>query len=245
MTVPPVPSRRDVLLGAGAAAVIGWSASAQDYSPVEQTSAAIDPRSLGWDPDACRYVLPDLPYGYDALEPHIDEATMRLHHDAHHAGYVRGLNTALVRLQEIRDGGRPPGEIKHWSRELAFHGSGHLLHVVFWNCMTPGGGGRPRGMTAQRIDRDFGSFTDFADLTTRPVSHTVLQPAHLCPASIALPVGGFQFENLAVQVPGADVVFLGALARFGTTPLAFDADFDRWIETLHTARTWGRGITSA
>lgn len=81
---------------------------------------------------------------------------------------------------------------------------------------------------------------DFVELTTRTVSHTVVQPAHLCPASIAVPVSGFQFENLAVQVPGVDVVFLGALARFGTTPLGFDADFANWIDTLRTVRSWGQ-----
>lgn len=80
---------------------------------------------------------------------------------------------------------------------------------------------------------------DFAELTTRPVSHTVVQPAHLCPASIAIPAGGFQFENLAVQVPAVGVVFLGALARFGATPLGFEANFDAWIATLESALEWG------
>ena len=80
---------------------------------------------------------------------------------------------------------------------------------------------------------------DFGELVTRTVSHTVQEPAYLCPASIAIPRGGFQLENLAVQVPGADIVFLGALGWFGSVPLGFEADFDVWIETLETALDWG------
>ncbi len=80
---------------------------------------------------------------------------------------------------------------------------------------------------------------DFVDLVTRPVSHVVQEPAYLCPASIAIPGGGFQLENLVVQVPGADVVFLGALGWFGSVPLGFEADFELWIETLHQALGWG------
>lgn len=79
----------------------------------------------------------------------------------------------------------------------------------------------------------------FADLATRPVSHTVAEAAHLCAASIAVPVGGQQFENLIVQVPGANVVFLGALAAFGVTPLGFEADPSAWIQSLEQCKEWG------
>ena len=70
--------------------------------------------------------LPQLPYAYNALEPHYDEATVRLHHDIHHKGYVDGLNNAEAKLAEAREKG-DFALIKHWERELAFHGSGHLL----------------------------------------------------------------------------------------------------------------------
>lgn len=80
---------------------------------------------------------------------------------------------------------------------------------------------------------------EFADLQTRTVTHTVVEPAHLCPASIAVPMGGAQFENLAVQVPGANVVFTGLLASFGCVPLGFDADFEVWISSLDTLTTYG------
>lgn len=114
---------------------------------------------LGWDPATREYTLPPLPYEYDALEPHIDTQTMRIHHDIHHAGYVRGLNKAIAELDRLRDA-QDPALIKHWSRELAFHGSGHVNHALFWMSMAPpsrGGGAPPEGPLADAIQRDFGS----------------------------------------------------------------------------------------
>lgn len=73
---------------------------------------------------------------------------------------------------------------------------------------------------------------EFTELRTRPVTHTVAEAAHLCPASIAVPLGGPQFENLVVQVPSANVVFTGLLASFETVPLGFEADFEAWIASL-------------
>jgi len=109
------------------------------------------------------YELPPLPYGYDALEPYIDEQTMHLHHDIHHLGYVNGLNTALQKLADARKAG-DFALVKHWEREAAFHGSGHFLHAIFWPNMAPagrGGGGEPTGDLANQINRDFGSFEAF------------------------------------------------------------------------------------
>ncbi len=106
------------------------------------------------------YQLPELPYAYDALEPHYDEATVRLHHDIHHKGYVDGLNNAEAKLAEAREKG-DFGLVKHWERELAFHGSGHLLHTLFWTNMAPDGGGTPAGSLGERISQDFGSFEAF------------------------------------------------------------------------------------
>ena len=107
-----------------------------------------------------RYELPPLPYAYDALEPHIDEATMRLHHDKHHKAYVDGLNKALDMLDAARQSG-DFGLVKHWEREAAFHGSGHFLHAIFWENMGPNKGGEPTGALKQQIDKDFGSFEGF------------------------------------------------------------------------------------
>ena len=80
---------------------------------------------------------------------------------------------------------------------------------------------------------------DFVELITRPVTHSVAEPAHLCAASIAVPLGGPQFENLVVQVPGANVVFTGCLASFGMVPLGFDADFSAWITSLDHIAGYG------
>jgi len=111
---------------------------------------------------ANKYELPPLPYAYDALEPHIDEQTMRLHHDKHHLSYVNGLNTALEKLAAAREAG-DFALVKHWSREAAFHGSGHLLHSIFWPNMAPPGSGpaEPEGDLAAQIAKDFGSFEAF------------------------------------------------------------------------------------
>ena len=89
----------------------------------------------------------------------------------------------------------------------------------------------------QRLHPGFNE--DFVELRTRAVTHTVAEPAHLCPASIAVPLGGPQFESLAVQVPGANVVFTGMLASFGVTPLGFEADFDVWISSLDQLTGYG------
>ncbi len=106
------------------------------------------------------HVLPPLPYAYNALEPHIDEATMHLHHDMHHKGYVDGLNKAEKALDEARKS-NDFSLVKHWSRELAFHGSGHILHTQFWENMAPKAGGEPKGRLAEAIRKKFGSFEAF------------------------------------------------------------------------------------
>lgn len=107
-----------------------------------------------------KHELPALPYAYNALEPHYDEQTVRLHHDAHHKAYVDGLNNAEAKLAEAREKG-DFALVKHWERELAFHGSGHLLHTLFWENMSPNGGGQATGAVAQQIERDFGAFDAF------------------------------------------------------------------------------------
>ncbi len=107
-----------------------------------------------------KHELPSLPYDYSALEPHYEERTLRLHHGAHHKAYVDGLNNAEQRLAEAREKG-DFSLVKHWERELAFHGSGHILHSIFWENMKPGGGGPAAGPVAEGIERDFGGFEIF------------------------------------------------------------------------------------
>ena len=105
------------------------------------------------------YVLPELPYAYDALEPVLNKETLTIHHDRHHAGYVKGVNKAVGELEKARQSG-DYSLIKHWSRELAFHGSGHVLHTLYWNSMSAEKSS-PEGKLAGAIDADFGSFEAF------------------------------------------------------------------------------------
>ena len=107
-----------------------------------------------------KHELPALPYDYNALEPYYEERTLRLHHGAHHKAYVDGLNNAASKIAEAREKG-DYALVKHWERELAFHGSGHILHSRFWENMKPGGGGPAYGTVAAGIERDFGGFDKF------------------------------------------------------------------------------------
>ena len=106
------------------------------------------------------YTLPELPYDYGALEPHISAQIMQLHHDKHHAAYVTGANTALEKLAAARESG-DFAAINKLEKDLAFHLGGHINHSVFWKNMSPDGGGQPEGEVAAAIDEFFGSFEGF------------------------------------------------------------------------------------
>lgn len=107
-----------------------------------------------------KYTLPDLPYDYAALEPHISARIMELHHDKHHKTYVDGANTALEKLAEARANG-DFANVPKLSKDLAFHLGGHLNHTIFWNNLSPDGGDKPEGELAAAIDDAFGSFDAF------------------------------------------------------------------------------------
>jgi Fe-Mn family superoxide dismutase len=112
------------------------------------------------------YTVPDLPYGYDALEPHIDEATMRVHHDKHHQAYVDKANAALEGTEYadkpveelIKNLGSLPTDKQG---PLRNNGGGHYNHSLFWTWMSPYGGGAPEDALREAIDSAFGSFDDF------------------------------------------------------------------------------------
>jgi Fe-Mn family superoxide dismutase len=119
------------------------------------------------------HTLPPLPYDYAALEPHIDEQTMRIHHDKHHAGYVNNLNAALTdhpALAEksvgdlIADLAAVPEAIRGAVRN---NGGGHANHTLFWEIMAPGGASAPAGSLAEAIDQAFGSLDAFKDAFTK------------------------------------------------------------------------------
>jgi Fe-Mn family superoxide dismutase len=113
------------------------------------------------------YELPALPYGYDALEPHVDQRTMVVHHDKHHQAYVTNLNKALEGYEELQekstielllDLDEVPEGIRTAVRNNA---GGHANHTMFWQCMGPEGGGEPDGSLAKAIEESFGSFGAF------------------------------------------------------------------------------------
>lgn len=110
---------------------------------------------------AKKYVLPELPYAYDALEPHISAEIMELHHSKHHQNYVNGANAALEKLEAARKDGSIVAVVTALSKDLAFNLGGHTNHSLFWENLSPNGGGKPTGALAAAIDADFGSFEEF------------------------------------------------------------------------------------
>lgn len=116
-----------------------------------------------------KYELPDLPYDYNALEPHIDEETMRIHHDKHHGTYVSKLNAAVEGHEDLSQKSvedlianldAVPENIRTAVRN---NGGGHANHSLFWKIMSPNGGGQPSGELADAINQKFGSFDDFKE----------------------------------------------------------------------------------
>jgi len=115
------------------------------------------------------YTLPDLPYDFGALEPAMSGQILELHHDKHHAAYVKGANDTLEQLAEARATGSLGGLVG-LEKTLAFHVSGHVLHSLFWQNLSPDGGDRPGGDLEAALVEDFGSFEAFqAQLTTATV----------------------------------------------------------------------------
>lgn len=106
------------------------------------------------------YTLPDLPYDYGALDPHISGKIMELHHSKHHAAYVGGVNLALEKLEEAR-ANESFATINLLEKNLAFNLGGHINHSIFWKNLSPEGGDKPTGELAAAIDEFFGSFDLF------------------------------------------------------------------------------------
>jgi len=118
------------------------------------------------------HTLPDLPYAYDALEPHVDALTMEIHHSRHHQTYVNNLNAALegtgledvhveeliANLDHVPDGKR---------QAVINNGGGHANHSMFWQMMSPDGGGQPQGKVAEAIDGELGGFDAFKEAFTK------------------------------------------------------------------------------
>ncbi len=203
-------TRRELMKELGAAAVAvgalgaaGCAAPRAAAAPLA-AAAAVGDRAAG---ELGDYKLPPLPYAYDALEPHLSKQTLTLHHDKHHAGYVLGLNGALAKLARARADGNA-AVIPALTRALAFHGSGHLFHSIYWSSMKPGGGGKPTRGLAQLIPCSFGSFDTFV--------------AHF--AAVTKSIRGSGWGVLAYEPVGQRLVVLGAekhenVLFAGTVPL--------------------------
>ena len=114
------------------------------------------------------FTLPDLPYGFNGLEPHIDTMTMEIHHDRHHAGYTNNLNNAIkgtaIENDAIED---ILQDISNQTAAVRNNGGGFYNHCMFWEIMSPNGGGLPSGALAADIDAKFGSFEAFKDEFSR------------------------------------------------------------------------------
>lgn len=108
------------------------------------------------------YELPPLPYGYEALKPHISKEQLTIHHDKHHQAYVDAANGILKLFDESREKGAD-FDIKAKAKELSFNVAGHQLHTLFWNNMGPAdeNGGEPTGKIAEYIKKDFDTFERF------------------------------------------------------------------------------------
>jgi superoxide dismutase, Fe-Mn family len=118
------------------------------------------------------YALPDLPYDYAALEPAITGQILELHHAKHHAAYVKGANDTLEQIAEARDKDQlTPTSLVGLEKTFAFNLSGHVLHSIFWQNLSPDGGDRPDGALADAINEHFGGFERFKKrLTTATAS---------------------------------------------------------------------------
>ena len=111
------------------------------------------------------YELPELPYGYDALEPHVTSELLELHHGAHHAAYVKGANDTLDKLEDARSE-REFDHIGQLEKSLAFNVAGHVLHSLLWKNLAPGGGSSPTGELATALKLYFGGLGGFKDQLT-------------------------------------------------------------------------------
>ena len=115
------------------------------------------------------YTLPKLPYAYSALEPYISGQIIELHHDKHHAAYVKGANDTIEKIAAAREKDEY-GAIVGLEKTLAFNVSGHVLHSIYWTNLSPDGGGKPEGELEAAIDEFYGSFEAFRNQLTHATS---------------------------------------------------------------------------
>lgn len=194
--------RRDLLKTAPLA---GFGLALGSVLPGSQSSAAIkDAFADAY--DGGTYRLPPLPYDYNDLEPLYSEQTLRIHHGKHHAGYVNELNAAMEKLQAAREKG-DYAAIRALSSDLAFNGSGHVLHTLFWHSMTPNGEQVPDSL-AKAMTASFGS-----------VQNAQAQFAAATKAVMSNGWGVLVYEPIADKLLILQVEKHQDLTVWGTTPL--------------------------
>jgi len=145
-------SRREMIVGTGAAATLGFLSSLLGSEALAAEDKAAAAPFI--------HKLPPLPYPYEALEPVIDKETVKIHHDKHFAAYINGLNATLEKLAKARKEGNF-ADIGCLSNDLAFNGSGVVLHWIYFSTIGPNAGGTPAGILAEMFRRDFGSYEAF------------------------------------------------------------------------------------
>ena len=160
------------------------------------------------------YELPDLPYDYAALEPAITGEILELHHAKHHAAYVKGANDTLEKLEEARDKGQLGGLVG-LEKTFAFNLSGHVLHTIFWENLSPDGGDRPDGELGSAIDEHFGSLRCVQEAAHHRRPRPSRAPAGAC--SAWEPLGQPADDRAGLRPPRQ--------RRHGSTPLLV---FDAW-----------------
>jgi superoxide dismutase, Fe-Mn family len=185
-----------------------------------------------------RYVLPDLPYDYSALEPHISARILELHHDKHHRAYVDGANQTIDKLLEARHQD-DFGQIGGLERALAFHVSGHVLHSIFWQNMAPDGGGQPTGELAAAIERDFSGFELFQrQLTQTAVTVMGSGWAALVYDPVSRRLGTTQVHDHQSQVTQAGIPLLVIDAWEHAWYLQYQTDKASYFQALWNLWNW-------
>lgn len=164
--------KKSVLLTLGGAAATSIISKAATLSTAPEVNISGDPTGkpgkagilLPGNMEAKEYTLPELPYAYDALEPYIDAMTMELHHDKHHAAYTKNFNAAIkdagIAEMDIMDIFK---NISKYPSGVRNNGGGYYNHMLFWNAMSPNGGGMPKEMLMKEIEKSFGSFDSFKE----------------------------------------------------------------------------------
>ncbi len=151
-----------VTLGVGTLTLASCGGSSKSESSEDSTAAPMGESTMA---STQTFTLPDLPYGFDALEPSIDAQTMEIHHDRHHAGYVRKLNAALENHSLAAKGSLEEmlASLTDADTAVRNNGGGHYNHSLFWEIMSPNASTGPEGELADAITAQFGSFEGFKE----------------------------------------------------------------------------------